>query len=1588
MVMGSGFFGDYEESGQFRYPGGINGEEEQKKVEKKKKGGSAVADEMEMNQDDQVPKKKKDKKDDSEQISAVVKDQVGDDKTAVASIVSSGAGVTADDLKPENYGDLVKKIPDEFLQKSEDGRVLGHKAYYNPFARASHSPHGQFFDPETKKTYALDADLKPDMNKPLFTDEKSSDSGGSRSLTASSGDEAVDGLSFNLPGDGTADGDMEIDPESETLEFDGDYNDLSGGFKGLETIGQDGNGGLPNLTEIDKGVPGLEKILDNDDGGPFAIDDVPGAASEPMSGATPSSAGKGAVPYTPGAEDEFGSLKELEVEGEPANLEGLSGGAPTKEGLGELAKLWAPGVENIGEGSTSQDSLENKAMIDAIDDELKFNFEGTPEEEQAHKEALGELAKLWAEDGDEGGPGHLEPPEPSPLPEVVYPPEIKLGGGAPEPEPSTLPRAYWTGGVPWDELTDKQKAELQRAQLLGRGYRERDGSGRHGMFDMEPGDIDPIRPDQAPPPGKEPAPFVPPPSGRDTGEIDTADPPELVEMFGMIDDKKSGKKLGGFEPEQPGEETPGPPEVEQIATVNQAMQQLDDAFNDPLQLAAIMASFRKDNPEYYNEKGEFKGGKVLGSLEGERWADLMGLGPAAAGGLPGITSSLFMPFTQDPISDEKDFVKAWWSNKIENDIFQAHAKWHQISVLPFGVGTAYAWKDLSPKMKVASVALDAIDILTIWKGIPIPKGGAIPTKVALAGKAFNKHVEASLAAFDTSVGLKPGTKGSVSLAAKNASDSKQAYIDAVVELEQIKLWGLNPMEGFHKGTSIPAAIRITPDELAQRVANATKALDEAGDVYAGHHDELIKVVEKSFNGFGEGAELANLGKGFDPPTAAQSLAHAKNSVLGFVDEFPDVKKAKNSVEDSYRNIEENLAIYEGGARGPELGIDSYSLYENVNDILRGHKSLRTANQAQAQVLKYRVADLADEASKAKSPTVKESLDQQVNMLNDQIKGLNALDGADLQRMDDILTRVIKTFNTEKPTMWQLRVILAQDAVAKSKLQNLKEMESLWIPGSDDLGGGGWGGIIETPPGPGNINLLDATPKFGMDVGGMDIQATLKAYEAGFEGKSAPSGSTAFIGDVELDVKTGLGDTRRLSLKSAGELAALLRGSGGDEGETGTPTVSDDKAAREDLSDDFEVADNMFKGDSGDSESGSMFPLSPVDSERGEETDIWAWRDQVTSGDMTPGTSPAPGASPVVDSALWEEVDPWAWRDQVPRGDATEAPAPVKPQPGEGVPWGDPDTTPEVTPEPDKDPDTSPGPKKTPAGLPDPDPDTGPFFWPKPDPGTDPVRDTDPKGDPVFWPIELPGVVPAPVKDPKVVPYFWPIETPDPDPDPETDPDTEPVIWPLPEPDTPTRDPDPDPEPIRDPDDTLTQKRRKDVPLPPGKKEEQEEEEVAAGAQQYDRVIGWRQDELYGYMDLLTGKASYAKQPVYNKLPTQPGLTARETIRVVKKGNRRPTARQFVLDDVLVNVKPRSITFTDLRTAPTTSRSTTERVLGTAPRSQYRAPVSKAPRAPKKNRNTVARQAGKIRSYRDSVTGNTYQRRSTGRMPRGTRFTRA
>ena len=226
MVMGSGFFDDYEESGDFKYPGGIPTEEDNPK--NKKNGGKKVADNeneriqntSSSNPDDDKEKKKNGEgkgQSNPEVLSDQNKDQI--DKTNARTGIevkelsdSSGTSSGGEYFDPNTapYSELLKRIPEEFQRKNPDGQVMGHAANYNPFMRSKESPHGRFYDPETKTSYALDADLKPDMTKPVFGSTGNYDPeppSGSEMLTSVA--DANQGMSFTLPGDDEGDGDFE-----------------------------------------------------------------------------------------------------------------------------------------------------------------------------------------------------------------------------------------------------------------------------------------------------------------------------------------------------------------------------------------------------------------------------------------------------------------------------------------------------------------------------------------------------------------------------------------------------------------------------------------------------------------------------------------------------------------------------------------------------------------------------------------------------------------------------------------------------------------------------------------------------------------------------------------------------------------------------------------------------------------------------------------------------------------------------------------------------------------------------------------------------------------------------------------------------------------------------------------------------------------------------------------------------------------------------------------------------------------------------------------------------------------------------------
>ncbi len=1370
MVMGSGFFDDYDESGRFKYPGGIPTEEDNPK--NKKNGGKKVADNeneriqnTSSNGDDGKEKKKNGKKNLNAQIEA----QVGPGETDVKEIVISDDG---DDFDPNTvrYSELLAKIPEEFHRKNPDGQVMGHAANYNPFARTKESPHGRFYDPETKTSYALDADLKPDMDKPVF--------GSTGNYQPDPPDEPVtvesafSSLTFTTPGEELDDSDLEIDESDLTLDFEGEPGDLTEGIPGLATIGDEKvEDGIPALADI--GDPALGQLVEPVDPGEYEAEfeynkgpDFSSLGLDP----TTSASGKESGIDTPSARSTVSG-----VEDSPE---------PSLEALGELAALWRTDEEDQERDQKEMDEAlkelsllemagylrtdeedqegDERAIKDAIEDEMAYSFEdGTYE---PSKESLGELAALWR---------------------------------------------------------DKEQDEEQ--------------------------------------------------SPKDMGSLDKTEVFSVWRATDPIDDEEDQPPVAVDDPEQTS--TAFMPLDQRPPSALNPRQLIEQAFLDEKKKAALIMEFRKDFPEFYDSKGNFIGGDLPGELGGERWEAY------GQTGMPGnpqaavdwhVLKSMFGLGDDAPVKED-DFVKAFLTDQVENEIFQDAVAHFQavgtLSAIPGPAATIYEWDSMGPKMRTASLALDSLELLVL--GVPsLPmrvvravKAGGAPTtasKIVAASTATQKYIDDSLQAYDAALGLTG--PNSVASAVKKAETSKNAYIDALALVEDIKAHGRYPREA---GAGYTAAGVISEAEYARRLQAAQDAVGFAAEEYSRHHDEVIDVVKASTNEFGEGGELANLGKGAEFPTAAENLLEIKNVFHHYVDVFPEVKLAAKQVDEAYDNARDRIAEY--GIQGWEPGP---SIAEPVKDILAAHKALRDANNIQATILKGRVKSLQDDLdaggySLAETHAVRD----EIRSIDSQIRGLNALDGADLQKMDDILTDVIKTFKGE-PEPWQIPVLLAHDAVTKNKAQNLKEMDILWAEGFDPdapWGSGGKGPAIYDATRPDLEKIDDFDWGLGSvkpeGAGGFGVLGVPPVSGTG----EAPGRWTAMYGGAYPELHAAERHVVKPvpteqfsydpSYQHLGELANLWSPKDENIGLT-QPSQSDSAVAKDSAAVDVEAADDLVQ----------PFP-SRVDSDSSVEFE----------GDAFAGFGRKPFETPL---------------------ELPVFPAPSRgwqiPTPDEGI----------VKPEPEV--------KEEDIYIPEPEPFRG-----KPVPDTIPVVIP-----PTVVPVTIPSGEPPPPDEGEEAPASTPaiITVPAPtipirggveDPEPDPVPEPQPIPQPTPEPVPPPEEGSP---PVTPPEVTPSiggvPLRTPPINLPPARRKPRKQ--ATRKAPRYPKIVGWKQGKVYGYQDLVSGKSYYSSTPLYNKLPRGMNLKPIDTLQVVKRGSTRPRKRQFTLGDTVVRVGRDTLTFTDTR----------------------------------------------------------------------------
>ena len=486
--------------------------------------------------------------------------------------------------------------------------------------------------------------------------------------------------------------------------------------------------------------------------------------------------------------------------------------------------------------------------------------------------------------------------------------------------------------------------------------------------------------------------------------------------------------------------------------------------------------FRKENPEFYDNDGNFRGGSLPTGSESERHSALGAVSTFKGGSLDyGLYKTLT---TEQSDLPEDKFIKAFNAEKSINDRFEAALKGNNIASVPVW-RTAYHWDEMSPKWRVASVAFDALDIVLLTRGVPLPRG-TLPSKTVQAAKAHEDWIIRNLAAYDDALNI-PAEK-SVKTAAVDAINKRLKYADALAELEEIKDQGRYPTS---KAGTIARA-PISQDAYDAKIRVALSKIDKAADAFEKSHRKLVNNLENSKTMFNEGGELAALGEVSKPAPASEILSDTKRFIQGHIDDYPEIKTASAALDDKFATVRKNVGFYKADG-GPIYGTTTSTINDSVNDVLLGFKDLRDANRNQAQILKGRLADTINEleGDRIINPAEHKALTDRISSLRREIISLDSFDAREIQKMRSILAEVVGTFpnDASKWTPSMRKIDKAQDALKTDLRQSVREMDVIW---DKSFGGGrgpgaGRGGGVDAPPKPTagtkpDIDIPTAKPK--------------------------------------------------------------------------------------------------------------------------------------------------------------------------------------------------------------------------------------------------------------------------------------------------------------------------------------------------------------------------------------------------------------------------------------------------------------------------------------------------------------------------------
>ena len=429
--------------------------------------------------------------------------------------------------------------------------------------------------------------------------------------------------------------------------------------------------------------------------------------------------------------------------------------------------------------------------------------------------------------------------------------------------------------------------------------------------------------------------------------------------------------------------------------------------DSPIALTKAQKSeFKKENPQYYDSAGEFKGGSIPDD-------NLEAFGTPEHS-LGGPTASFWSPGGKKSELDEDRFIRKVEGKKLEQKQFTEALVGGAVGFVPVW-GTVYHWDDMSPNQKAVSVLLDGVDVLTIYKGFTFGGKFRMASGINKARKAADDMLITNMKVANQN--LTGNT--AITVAAIKKANAQGMYANAVIELNQLDK-GLAVWRGTGSG-------KTTRAEVVAKLNKTGNTLEETTEV-------LNKEIKKFEQGKPKDIQYETT-----RPTGAETVKDTRTQINSLLDETNEISRAEKNLGTRKEAIEVGLA----------KGLNNN---DNALQIIKGAEGLTDLQKARVDkinTLKTRIKRASNELQETQNMGGQtKGYADEITALQKDIVSYSKTDFNATDTMYKTMRDAVKTFPKDR-SLWSPQMVRAAEVTKSLKGTRgnaFKEMATIWQKG--------------------------------------------------------------------------------------------------------------------------------------------------------------------------------------------------------------------------------------------------------------------------------------------------------------------------------------------------------------------------------------------------------------------------------------------------------------------------------------------------------------------------------------------------------------